>query len=57
MRNHALWKSNTRKVITTEKKGVEVPVTQVVPKQVYCVYVCLTTCEILRPVNSSFSDF
>ena len=33
-----------------EEKGVEVPVTQVVPKQVCCVYVSLITCEILRHV-------
>ena len=33
-----------------EEKGAEVPVTQVVPKQVYCVYVSLITCEILRHV-------
>ena len=32
------------------KKGVEVRVTQVVPKQVCCVYVCFITNEILEHV-------
>ena len=40
-----------------EKKGVEVPVTQVVPKQVYCVYVCLITGEILRHVILHLATF
>ena len=40
-----------------EKKGVEVRVPQVVPKQVCCVYVCLITCEILRNVILNLAIF